>query len=1122
MKKLVKVRIINWHYFYNVTFDIDQVNFLTGQNAAGKSTLIDAMQVVLLGDTSGRQFNKAASEKAGRTLKGYLKGEIGDDGEGSFRYLRNGRFSSYIALEWYDDTYEKSFVTGIVFDVFEDSSEEHHFFILQDKIPENNFVSLQVPMSYKQLNEYFSKNYAPSEYYFADSNAQYQERIKEQFGNIKDKYFSLFKKAVSFTPITNIEQFLTEYVCDVPNKVNVDSMRNNIQQYKRLEIEANNMQQKISRLVEIQNAYNEFNEKKKDLNVASYISKRITYQVYLNTIANFQKDITASETRLKEISVELVSLEDKISDLNKQKENLIAQKVSSGAFQLTNELANQKAATEKKIEEIKNQLQTLRNQLSKYINDYSNTANQIISICSQIKDDRTYISYKNELETLITSSEELLNVINSFKNVFTNTEEIDDKTLISFRDALIKYKSDVFDLGSRIRGKYTDLLMENTHAKQQVSDMNNGSKNYDLQLINIRRELEHRLSDYYGKQVPVTIFADLVDIKTPRWVNAIEGFVGNQKQFMFVDNEYYETANKILPDILRKQQYYRTGLIDQEKLHKANFSIDEDSLAEEIITSHQGARDYSNFLLGKMIKCESFHEARETGRGITPKCEGYRNFASFVIPEKNYRYPLIGRKISDELKRAKKLEVEQNEKIINVLKTLNTALTLVNSLDILSSNEVETATMILENAATLDSLNENVKRYKEELENTGSIEISSIEGKIAHIENDVKNLEEDKQNLILEKGKLEESIRVIQEEKIPAQIQSSNSILEEIQSSFDEEFVTNIALPKFNEELSSGRGLVAIRSEYEELYMRSQNKKRSLFNALSELRREYCLTYKLSYDTTKETNDDFDNELILLRDVKLPEYQDKIASAYANATKEFKDDFIFQLKTAIETVRTQIDDLNEALKDAKFGNDSYIFTVTPAPQYREYYDMITDNLLIQCGEDENAYFEKYQDVMNSLFKLIGDVSSTNDQNSVLAQNVEKFTDYRTYLMFDMLVKKGEGKAYSLAKNIKKQSGGETQTPFYVSILASFSQLYRIRQQGSQSNCIRLVIFDEAFSKMDSTRIVESIKILKNFGLQVILSAPSEKVADLANIVDKTLLVSRQNNRSQVDSFVIKK
>ena len=58
--------------------------------------------------------------------------------------------------------------------------------------------------------------------------------------------------------------------------------------------------------------------------------------------------------------------------------------------------------------------------------------------------------------------------------------------------------------------------------------------------------------------------------------------------------------------------------------------------------------------------------------------------------------------------------------------------------------------------------------------------------------------------------------------------------------------------------------------------------------------------------------------------------------------------------------------------------------------------------------------------------------------------------------------------------------------------------------------------------MDVTRIVESVKILKNFGLQVILSAPSDKVSDIAKVVDKTLLVNKQNGRSFVDLFEIKK
>ena len=77
MKILKKMLLINWHYFWNEMIEFEDINFLTGRNAAGKSTLIDALQLVLLGDTSGHFFNKAANDKSNRTLKGYLYGEVG-------------------------------------------------------------------------------------------------------------------------------------------------------------------------------------------------------------------------------------------------------------------------------------------------------------------------------------------------------------------------------------------------------------------------------------------------------------------------------------------------------------------------------------------------------------------------------------------------------------------------------------------------------------------------------------------------------------------------------------------------------------------------------------------------------------------------------------------------------------------------------------------------------------------------------------------------------------------------------------------------------------------------------------------------------------------------------------
>ena len=129
------MKLINCHDFWNQTIEFQPLVFLTGLNGSGKSTLIDAMQVLLLGDTSGRFFNKAATEKSSRTLKGYLKCELGDAEDGGFRYLRNGRFTSYIAMEFYDDVNKSSFTFGIVFDVFPDGGVDHRFFCLDDKMP---------------------------------------------------------------------------------------------------------------------------------------------------------------------------------------------------------------------------------------------------------------------------------------------------------------------------------------------------------------------------------------------------------------------------------------------------------------------------------------------------------------------------------------------------------------------------------------------------------------------------------------------------------------------------------------------------------------------------------------------------------------------------------------------------------------------------------------------------------------------------------------------------------------------------------------------------------------------------------------------------------------------------
>lgn len=147
MKLLKKMLLINWHYFSHELIQFERLNFLTGQNAAGKSTLIDAMQIVLLGETKSYFFNKAANERSERTIGGYLRGELGDDGGVGFKFLRNGDFSSYLIMEFYDDRKKASFMTGVIFDVYSDGTQKDNFFVVDEEMPESHFIENGIPMS---------------------------------------------------------------------------------------------------------------------------------------------------------------------------------------------------------------------------------------------------------------------------------------------------------------------------------------------------------------------------------------------------------------------------------------------------------------------------------------------------------------------------------------------------------------------------------------------------------------------------------------------------------------------------------------------------------------------------------------------------------------------------------------------------------------------------------------------------------------------------------------------------------------------------------------------------------------------------------------------------------------
>ena len=133
------------------------------------------------------------------------------------------------------------------------------------------------------------------------------------------------------------------------------------------------------------------------------------------------------------------------------------------------------------------------------------------------------------------------------------------------------------------------------------------------------------------------------------------------------------------------------------------------------------------------------------------------------------------------------------------------------------------------------------------------------------------------------------------------------------------------------------------------------------------------------------------------------------------------------------------------------------------------------------------------------------------------RNMAKYSDYRTYLSFDMqqIVHGEKDMKIGLSKMIKKNSGGEGQNPLYIALLASFAQAYHINLSArlTRRPTIRLVVLDEAFSKMDAEKVASCISLIRGLGFQAIISATNDKIQNYLETVDKIFVFANPNKKA---------
>ena len=1082
MKKLTRMKLINWHRFNNCTIDFGDSTLLSGENGAGKSTLLDAIQFVIICSTG--YFNKAAHENGKRKLTGYIRCKTGKENQ---PYERTGEISAHVALEFYEESKDKYFIIGAVVDSASEGQETTVRYLMENtRLSDDLFLyGNQV----KSIAEFRGSNIDIRQW--CKTNVEARKMVTARLGRIEDKFFRLIPKALAFKPIDDIKDFVYSYVLD-EKEVNIEVLRENVRTYQDMERTLDNVKKRMKKLEKIQELHQRLQERMERDQMYEYFLKRSDLDLVEGKIRSIDAAKKNEEVRLEQAKVQLEML---------QKERAEKQEIATN---LRVELRHNQefVALEEEKKELERQLEKRRNALQ----DESELKK---SVAKAAKDSERLLMGVKDAGG---DSQKLISCVREYR---TQLQKLDSEAnvaaLKSLTDDVIHCKQKYF---AGLQGELAKLQIQlkQNHAEREklnkkISKLKRKKLTYPSGVELLTETIQEEFASL-GREIQPGVLCEMLEIQDEEWRNAVEGYLNTQRFYVLVEPENFDIALGIYDRLRKEKKVYGVGLINTRDLENYD-TAPAGTLASVVISQNQYARQYSNMILGKVQMCERYEDLKKYPISITKGCMRYQNRVASAIKPEVFRVPFIGKNaFTVQLVQAEEEYQKMNELLENQEKQLAGMNEILGLLSTDSDVDIKYRLDVLHTLGTVDraiaKCQENIQKLKEnstliekqiQLEELEKVlrgldaSVNSDTEKIGGIRTRIQDLITRKQafleNEMTEKGK----------------VLSLGEAAGDVLNSWNQEY----------EEALGKRPVEQFQNEY--LGKRRNNSDRwekikaQMINAMVEYKTEHDFGAAASLEGFSEFQAVYDR----LKNSELLDYEEKVQSARHAAETEFQEQFLAKLQENMKLAQGEFKELNKALKGIDFSSERYEFQFMPSKKYRSYYEMIMDDFNVIQGESlfSGMFHEAHKDVIEELFERL----SVGGENST--QTLEEFTDYRTYMDYDIKIIHDDGTYSYYSKVCEEKSGGETQTPFYVTVAASFVQLYSNNIGGEAAG---LVLFDEAFNNMDDERIGGVLEFLRRLPLQLIIAAPPDKIQYIGPAMDEIMLVMTDQKRSYVEEY----
>lgn len=1106
MITLNRLRLINWHNFSNDLLDIRQITYLIGVNGVGKTTILDALRYCL---TTSKNFNALGNRKSKRTLLGSVHGKQRDQDGDHPRYSRKGHTASYIGAEFRDDTAAPGKDTFVITVRVESEKPDEDMRHVQQRwyISPRGVILEDLPFlgpdGVPTKREHFCLKSGKMR--DTDNQKLAKDLICRALGigaadsPLGKKFCAVFPMGTGMDDIADFREFIYHYILPQPEidpqalqqeQIELDHLNDVLLQAK----ERAQLLTEIGRLGETARA------KQRDCTInrgfVLYAGQQAAAEVeeqILTAISNGNREIDRLREELQVQQARTEQAHQRWMDALRENQNSPERQQLQVFEDLVKDREKDCTEARKALSSLQNAKQTLE-ALNRKLAGCGRAlpAEQMPDAIEQLPERR--------------HSEQLSIMEQSLRERETALDQDE-----------FQVRSDLAQLKARQAALRTQI---ETLEKGQLVYPDHDRANRVCQAIN--QELTNQ-----GMEADARILCEILTVQEPDWQACTEACLGNRRFDILVSPRHYRTAKRAFEHL--KAEVGQVSLLDSPALErdarKAS-SPQPDTLASKVTSENWLAKYYVQDLLGQIVCCD-----------ISETLEAHPQSATKDLL-RHYPYRLARLRTP-----VLYIGLEARKQQLKAAREEFTALG-----DLLAERSAAAQSLrdILEqcrrtlHSAVLDDLRKNwgsaqrhqaswlaLEQARQEYEMWKENPI--LQAKITAEQLCQEEWDRQDQKRVEIEATLHSQTRTVQEKQAKQEraIQEAETARMQWMDFCRKEPLLQTEVEKKYQDAARSRSPDKI-VQYQTNYQNQVDKALDewLRDQLVPRQREYNTIYTCDYPLGLDGIEVFREQRDRLVHVDLERYATSLHQAQERCRQRFREDILYRMKDDIYNAKRQFRELNHTMENLQYGEEVYQFVVQASadPERRAFYDVIMQdsNRRIQgdggiedyLARNDPAYETQVEELMERILAELNANAQRRQEGKQLATELSRYVDYRYYLEYDIECRnKITGGVTRLSAVSQDSSGGENQAPFYIAICASLLQIY-----DNCENSIRLVLLDEAFSRMTSDRIRPMMQMLRKMRLQTVLITTVEKASAIQPYCDITCSIIKSGTRNAVSAF----